>query len=361
MALAPIAAGEVVSGTFVAAAGRDGTLSWTVTSPISAGTVVRFLAVDLGSRSASTGTLAVMDSFNLSPNSETLIAYQGGVNVPTTLITSVSTEGSTPFGLTNGLNAVEIETSAEFRQYVGSRSSQSSFAAYGPLVNNAANWNGPTPSLTPGSGGNENALPNTDPFTLSTSVTGDPHVSGANGINIEFNGKAHANYTLLSAPAFEITMQMAAHGPSEHFISHVGLLFRGAAIVVGPRSFGQSSLKTQLESVGAKVATHGKVGLTVTLCRGHEIAITTHHTTNGTIMNYLQVQVSVPGCHDKYGGVLGQTYQCRWATQQFIWSSSMEESFRVATLTTPTGAFAADGVCADEAEYRGAPMTGSSK
>jgi hypothetical protein len=249
--------------------------------------------------------------------------------------------------LTDSVNAIVLPTSTEFSQYVGDRSSQTSFSAYGALVNDAINWDGPTPILTRGSGGNEFAVPELTAFTIVASVTGDPHVRGANGIAIEFSGKASANYTLLAAPGFEITMQMAAHGPSEHFISSVGLLFRSAAVVIAPHALAnartKAALARELAAVGAKVVFHGASSMSVELCRGHTVAVGVHHTTQGKLMNFLGVQVSVPGCHNAYAGVLGQTYQCRWATETFRWSRAMEETFRVATLTTPTGAFSAAG------------------
>jgi hypothetical protein len=92
--LAPIASGEVVfftdrdlSGFSFVNAIRDGTLTWTVNAPIAAGTVIRFSQVDLGTRAATIGTLTVTDTFNLSPNGETLIAYQGTIDNPSPLIT----------------------------------------------------------------------------------------------------------------------------------------------------------------------------------------------------------------------------------------------------------------------------------
>ena len=73
--------------------------------------------------------------------------------------------------------------------------------------------------------------------------------------------------------------------------------------------------------------------------------------------------VSVPGCHDAYGGVLGQTYRCEYVHGQkpFVWSHAQEESFRVASLATPSGAYSATADCAHEDEFQGKqPFTGGS-
>ena len=91
--------------------------------------------------------------------------------------------------------------------------------------------------------------------------------------------------------------------------------------------------------------------MTVDLCPMHELTFTSMHATDGSNVNFLDVSVSVPGCHDAFGGLLGQTYQCKHATEPFVWSRQMEDAFRVPTLTTPSGTYSADGVCADESQY----------
>ena len=72
--------------------------------------------------------------------------------------------------------------------------------------------------------------------------------------------------------------------------------------------------------------------------------------------------MSVPGCHDAYGGALGQTYRCEYVHGQkpFVWSSAQEESFRVASLATPSGAYSATADCMHEDEFQGQPFTGGS-
>lgn len=116
-------------------------------SSIAAGSVVRFSQIDLDSRSVSIGSLSGSGSnFGMSATSETIYAYLGtSTSAPTTFLTAISSEinaaSLTNAGLTEGVNAVKITNSTDFAQYIGDRSSQTSFSAYQGLINNAANWN----------------------------------------------------------------------------------------------------------------------------------------------------------------------------------------------------------------------------
>lgn len=124
----------------------EGTHAWnTGASVIAAGTVVRFTKTDQASRAASVGSLTSSGDTGFNATSETVYAYIGSdANTPTTFLAGVSSEGATnltPAGLVNGSNAVILTNSTDYASYNGSRSGQTSFAAYAPMVNNAANWN----------------------------------------------------------------------------------------------------------------------------------------------------------------------------------------------------------------------------
>jgi hypothetical protein len=115
---------------------------------ISAGTVVRFSAIDTPARSAAFGTLVsggTGTNFGLSASAETLYAYQGAsAAAPTTFLTAVVSEtlGTllTGTGLSVGVNAVQIATGTDFGEYTGARSGQAEFADYKPLVFSTSNW-----------------------------------------------------------------------------------------------------------------------------------------------------------------------------------------------------------------------------
>ena len=138
---------------------------------IKAGTVVRFSSIDAASRSASIGSFSVLNSSNLgmSATAETVYAFLGtSATSVTTMLTAASSEANTnsltTVGLTAGVNAIKLTSSADYANYTGVRTGELSFAAYAPLVNNAANW-----SINVGGNGSS-----VTPSTLAFSVTAVP-------------------------------------------------------------------------------------------------------------------------------------------------------------------------------------------
>ncbi len=197
----------------------------------------------------------------------------------------------------------------------------------------------------------------------STSAGGDPHVHGLFGINLEVYGKPGANFSLIVAPAFEVNVQLANRGPKQRFMTEVAVLYRGTSIAIGPWDLKKrkAALIKHFEALGSRVVYEGEWRVTIEVCSQHKITLTTHHTANKLALNYLDLELSVPGCHDAYDGLLGQTYKCRWATDKFEWSRDKEDAFLLPTLTTPSGSYSsATGECANEDEYQGEPITGSS-
>lgn len=126
---------------------NESSFRWnTGANTISAGTVVRFSAIDVPARSVSVGTFTAVNSTNvgLSATNETLYAFLGtNDTTPTTLLTAVSTEGAgtlSTVGLTNGVNAIVLTNSTDFAEFNGSRTNQTSFDNYRSIVNTASNW-----------------------------------------------------------------------------------------------------------------------------------------------------------------------------------------------------------------------------
>jgi hypothetical protein len=122
----------------------------TGSSTISAGSIVRFSAIDVPTRAVSVGTFTPVNStnFGLSASSETLYAFLGSSSTAgstiTTPLTAVSTEATDALsivGLTNGTNAIRLTSSTDYAGYSGSRTNQTSFANYRNIVNTASNWN----------------------------------------------------------------------------------------------------------------------------------------------------------------------------------------------------------------------------
>ena len=114
---------------------------------ITAGTVVRFSAVDSAARAASVGTFIIVNSTNigLSATAETIYAFLGTSDTaPTTILTAVSSEADntslTNVGLTAGTDSLKLTSSTDFAGYTGSRTGAANFAAYKSSVFNPANW-----------------------------------------------------------------------------------------------------------------------------------------------------------------------------------------------------------------------------
>ena len=136
---------------------NEGAFSWTATSVVTAGTIVRIDNIGSGTIAASTGT--VVDASLLSPSrgtnrglgagDETIYAYQGTAAAPT-FITAIASGGFsatngllTNTGLTAGVNAINLSTlddDADIAAFNAARSGQANFAAYLPIINNPTNW-----------------------------------------------------------------------------------------------------------------------------------------------------------------------------------------------------------------------------
>ena len=178
-------------------------------------------------------------------------------------------------------------------------------------------------------------------ITLASSAGGDPHLVSAEGLKFIFNGIANAVYALFTSPVVDINMQLAATGPKERYMTEMGIVFRGKNVTITPW-FGKrkGELTKFFESLNATVEFTG-ASMTVEFCNDHAATFTAMHATDGSKVNFLDVAISVPGCHDAYGGALGQTYRCEYVSgaKPFVWSHAQEESFRrpaAATRRRPT-------------------------
>jgi hypothetical protein len=195
---------------------------------------------------------------------------------------------------------------------------------------------------------------------VPTTGGGDPHLKGLFGIKFDVFGKPNGNYSLLSAPAFEVNMQLAQVGPAKRFMTRMSVLYRGTSV-----SFDGWALLTRkaelikhFEALNATVKIDGWV-MTIDPCPQHQLKFVAMHSGN---INYLDLAVSVPGCHKSYGGLLGQTYQCKYATDKFQWSRDKEESFALPTLETPSGSYSpATAECTHEDEFKGEPIHGATQ
>lgn len=200
VALTTIAAGTVITfrddewnGTAWADA-NEGTMTWTVTSEIAAGTIVNFNNQS-ASRTVSTGTLAG-ESLAFSATSETLYAYVDGATP--TFLTAIANDGFsasngvlTNTGLTIGSTAVQFTGSIDGMAYNGPRSGQGAFENYASLINDTANW------TNVGSSGDGTTLVpfNSTGFTAATDTTA-PTLVSSTPADDAVNVSADANIVL---------------------------------------------------------------------------------------------------------------------------------------------------------------------
>jgi len=127
------------------------------TSPIAAGTVIRFLAVDLTTLSSSIGTLtratvSGSSNYGLSTGEDSIYAYEAATVTGTpTFIGAICNKSFgtaaagflTNTGLSLGAGAVQsgFATGSDFMEYTGARIGQATFAGYlAPVSTFAGNW-----------------------------------------------------------------------------------------------------------------------------------------------------------------------------------------------------------------------------
>ncbi len=159
VALDPIQAGTVIffqDNEWDGAAFNSGESiwSWTATTDLAAGTVIRIDTINGAAPTDITtnvGTVAFVDSGNrgISTGDEIVYAYLGtDANTPTTFLAAIASVSLTSgaslagTGLTEGVNALSLGVTggADIAAFNGARAGQASFDDYGPLINNPANW-----------------------------------------------------------------------------------------------------------------------------------------------------------------------------------------------------------------------------
>jgi hypothetical protein len=191
---------------------------------------------------------------------------------------------------------------------------------------------------------------------------GDPHLAGAHNIEFDVFGEPGANYSLLTTPSFAVNMQLADRGPAMRYMTSMSLLYRDSVFVITPDTIARNStaLVAHFAALGIKVKVdHTIKQVQIAICQHHVLVFTSHTTVFGHL-EFVNLEVRVPGCHDAYGGLLGQTYQCKYADQTFEWTRAQEDAFRLPSLSTVSGSFSPTATCVHEDEYRGEAIHGGS-
>jgi len=213
---------------------------------------------------------------------------------------------------------------------------------------------------------------------FATFAFGDPHFVGPNGEKFDFNGQSGGVYSLLSSARYAINVQVddLASGHAR-FMTKFGIVVGGTSVVLDTVRHNANYiayLNKKLSLAGAK-ASYGKTATgdntfqtVIDVCPGQRVIVTQKRTTalaeknlhlNSTL-HYLDFELDIAGCHDEFGGVVGQLHQCKYATTKFVWDPKSEESFRVPTLMTPSSSSSKDAPCLASHQF-GAAFTGKAK
>jgi len=190
------------------------------------------------------------------------------------------------------------------------------------------------------------------------SATTDPVIHGPDGEDFKFYGKPNGIYTLFSSPQFVVNMLLMPDGPEARFITKVGVKFGNTTVVLDTvyRQDYAQVLSKQLAPLG-RVSAPTSFSYVVDLCRGMKINVAQMQMALSGLRKepfyYLDVSFDVPGCHDDFGGVLGQLYRCKYESkaETFVWDPTTEESYRVEALDSAFGLFASKTVCPAPSQY----------
>jgi len=198
----------------------------------------------------------------------------------------------------------------------------------------------------------------------SGTISGDPHIHGPNGEKFDFDGAPNAAYTLMSSPNFVVNMALAQNGPVVRFITMLALSVGNETVIFDAARDSEATfingLKKKLSPLGSKV-TGNFYRTTVDVCEGQRCVISRWKTFSkqyNTTFYYFDVDFDIFGCHDDFDGVVGQMYQCKYATKEshFSWNPASEENFRVSALTSPSGKFDSQLPCYKRHEFGEPPQ-----
>ncbi|TVO68118.1 PEP-CTERM sorting domain-containing protein [Denitromonas ohlonensis] len=122
----------------------EGVLSWTLSSALSAGSVVRFSAVDSAANVAvSHGTVSRSGSFSLAQTNESVMLYRddgvGGV-LPLAALGYGTSFASEIAGSGLEAKAIALGGTVKFAEYTGDRSSAGGFGGYAESVGDPSQW-----------------------------------------------------------------------------------------------------------------------------------------------------------------------------------------------------------------------------
>ena len=105
-------------------------------------------------------------------------------------------------------------------------------------------------------------------------------------------------------------------------MTQIGVQFHNVLTVLDvwtslPSTIG--ALNEQFVAAGGSAVLINDASIHLTLCEGHSVTITQMHTYDWVEVAkqldhkfyYMDIEINVPGCHDEFGGIIGQMYQCK--------------------------------------------------
>ncbi|HYG28886.1 MAG TPA: Calx-beta domain-containing protein [Allosphingosinicella sp.] len=171
----------------------EGLLRLTVTSTVTAGTIVRLSSLSSASPTSNVGTVVNLaaNTVNFNASDEVVYVYLANSatnTVPTAFLTAMASGGFsatngvlTNTGLTAGSNALDISSTFndyDVAAYNGARSGQATLADYRAMINNVANWIAEEGTGDQSINGTQPEVPfSTTPFTISGPVTPTINIS----------------------------------------------------------------------------------------------------------------------------------------------------------------------------------------
>ena len=204
----------------------------------------------------------------------------------------------------------------------------------------------------------------------AAAASGDPHLIGPHNERFDFDGEPNGIYALFTTPQFAVNMKLHPEGPKTRLIHEIGVVFRNASMHFDTQMFDVKHKSMMLNKKlaqfeeGRAIVTPFNVELE--LCDGHRVSIAQRFTewkvaSKARRFYHLDVNIQVPGCHDSFDGALGQTYQCKYNHEKFVFNHQQEASFRLNNLFETSGSFDSNSPCHDQRVYVGQdPMNGGS-
>lgn len=119
-----------------------------------------------------------------------------------------------------------------------------------------------------------------------SSASSDPHLVGASGVEYDFNGEPGSTYSLFSAPQCQLAVHLAGDGPGTHFMTQVGLLFKGEEFFFGESTMTEVSRRPRgpAHACGDALFEWSPSHAELSLCPGHTVGISQMHTSAPWLM-----------------------------------------------------------------------------